>query len=115
MTSTCRDSWGVHHTYCHGAAVLIDNQAKGYSVFSTGMPGTSVMLTPHTPHLYTWPRFRGVFVGYIEILRYTSDLPLGGLGSSFLSEARLQSCSLAPSCPSSSCILSLQPYLSLVH
>jgi hypothetical protein len=53
------------------------------------------MLTPHvmfTPHLYTWPRFRGVFVGYIEILRYTSDLPLGGLGSSFLSEVRLQSC-----------------------
>ena len=49
------------------------------------------MLTPHvmfTPHLYTW---RGVFVGYIEILRYTSDLPPGGLGSSFLSEARLQS------------------------
>ena len=38
-----------------------------------------------TPHLYTWPRFRGVFVGYIEILRYTSDLPPGGLGSSFLS------------------------------
>ena len=51
-----------------------------------------VMLTPHTPHLYTWPRLRGVFVGYIEILRYTSDLPPGGLGSSFLSEARLQSC-----------------------
>src|SRR6267143_1933005 len=57
-----------------------------------------VMLTPHTPHLYTWPRFRGVFVGYIEILRYTSDLPLGGLGSSFLSEARLQSCSSCSSC-----------------
>ena len=53
------------------------------------------MLTPHvmfTPHLYTWPRLRGVFVGYIEILRYTSDLPPGGLESSFLSEARLQSC-----------------------
>ena len=50
------------------------------------------MLTPHTPHLYTWPRLRGVFVGYIEILRYTSDLPPGGLGSSSLSEARLQSC-----------------------
>ena len=45
-----------------------------------------------TPHLYTWPRLRGVFVGYIEILRYTSHLPPGGLGSSFLSEARLQSC-----------------------
>ena len=46
-----------------------------------------------TPHLYTWPRFRGVFVGYIEILRYTSHLPLGGLGSSFLFEkARLQPC-----------------------
>ena len=46
------------------------------------------MLTPHAPHLYTWPRLRGVFVG----LRYTSDLPPGGLGSSSLSEVRLQSC-----------------------
>jgi hypothetical protein len=42
--------------------------------------------------LYTWPRLRGMFMGYIEILRYTSDLPPGGLGGSFLSEARLQSC-----------------------
>jgi len=29
MTSTCRDSWGVHHTYCREAAVLTDNQVKG--------------------------------------------------------------------------------------
>src|ERR1700743_362814 len=50
------------------------------------------------------------FVGYIEILRYTSELPLGGLESSFFLDTRLQSCSLvAPSC----CPLLLS-YLSLV-
>src|SRR5467141_3066610 len=45
MTLTCGDSWGVHHTYCHEAAELTDNQAKGYSVFSTGMPGTQASIT----------------------------------------------------------------------
>src|ERR1700722_14776191 len=61
-----------------------------------------------TPHLYTWPRFRGAFGGYIEILRYTSHPPPAGLGSSFLSESQTSAlCLSCQSCSScSSCILS---------
>ena len=89
--------------------------SNSYTLWLSACILATWMDNTHSVHLtcicYAYPSYPSpVYVakvswdvrGVSEILRYTSDLPLGDLGSSFLSETRLQSCSscsLAPSCP----------------